>query len=88
VRADSTLFRIVLPRVLVIPAHEVMQGEGNFVGMRRAPCDDALEFERIIGDGADFDQLVFNGLRVSHRIQHGTPAKDPRHPGLVSAGGG
>src|ERR1039457_900389 len=58
----------VLRRVLVRPAHELMQGEGDFVGMRRAPGNNALELDGIVGDGADFHQLGFNGLRVSHRI--------------------
>jgi hypothetical protein len=55
-----------LRRVLVVPAHELMQGEGDFVGMRCAPGNDALELEGIVGDGADFHQLGFNDLRVSH----------------------
>jgi hypothetical protein len=50
-----------------MPAHELMQGEGDFVGMRCAPRNNALELEGIIGDGADFDEFGFNDLRVSHR---------------------
>jgi len=53
--------------MLLTPAHEVMQGERNFVGMGRAPGNNALEFDGIVGDGADFHQLVFDDLRVSHR---------------------
>lgn len=53
--------------MLVTPAHELMQGERDFVGMRCAPCNKALELDGIVGDGADFYQLVFNDLRVSHR---------------------
>jgi hypothetical protein len=44
-----------------------MEGEGNFVGMSGTPGDDALEFDGIVGDGADFRHLGFNDLRVSHR---------------------
>jgi hypothetical protein len=50
-----------------MPAHELMQGEGNFIGMRCAPDKNALELDGIVGDGADFHQLSFNDLRVSHR---------------------
>ena len=53
--------------MLLTPAHEVMQGERNFVGMGRAPGNNALEFDGIVCDGADFHQLGFNDLRVSHR---------------------
>ena len=49
------------------PAHELMQGEGDFVGMACAPGNDALELDGIVGDGADFHQLGFDDLRVSHR---------------------
>ena len=51
----------------VAPAHELMQGEGDFVGMARAPGNDALELDGIVGDGADFHQLGFDDLGVSHR---------------------
>jgi hypothetical protein len=44
-----------------------MQGEGNFVGVRGAPAYDALELYGIVSDGADFHQLGFNDLWVSHR---------------------
>ena len=53
--------------MLVAPAHELMQGEGDFVGMRCAPGNDALELNGIVCDGADFHQLGFDDLRVSHR---------------------
>jgi hypothetical protein len=53
-------------RLLVAPAHELVQGEGDFVGMQRAPDDDALELDGIVGDAADFHQLGFDDLRVSH----------------------
>jgi len=52
--------------VLVAAAHELMQDEGDFVGMGCAPGNDALELEGIVGDGADFHQLGFDDLRVSH----------------------
>jgi hypothetical protein len=45
-----------------------MQGEGDFVGMRRAPRHDAFELHGIVGNAADFHQLGFDGLWISHRI--------------------
>lgn len=39
-----------------------MQGEGDFVGMRRAPRNDAFELDGIIGDGTDFDELGFDDV--------------------------
>ena len=53
--------------MLAIPADELMQGERDFVGMRCAPRNNALEPEGIVGDAADFHQLGFDDLRVSHR---------------------
>ena len=53
--------------MLVTAAHELMQGEGDFVGMRCAPRNDALQLDGIVGDGTDFHQLGFDRLRVSHR---------------------
>jgi len=53
--------------MLVMPAHELMQGERDFVRMRCAPRNNALQLERIVGDAADFHQLGFDDLRVSHR---------------------
>jgi hypothetical protein len=44
-----------------------MQREGDLVGMRCAPGNNALELEGVVGDGADFHQLGFDDLRVSHR---------------------
>jgi hypothetical protein len=49
-----------------MPTQELMQGEGNFVGMRCAPGNNALELHGIVSDGADFHQLGFNDLRVPH----------------------
>ena len=40
----------------------------DFVGMQRALDDDALELDGIVGDAADFHQLGFDDLRVSHRV--------------------
>ena len=54
-------------RALGTPAQELMQGKGNFVGVRCAPGHDALELVGILSDGADFHQLGFDDLRVSHR---------------------
>ena len=44
-----------------------MEGEGNFVGVGCAPGKDALEFDGIVGDGADFHQFSLDGLGISHR---------------------
>src|SRR5882724_8619245 len=57
----------VLRRVLITPTHKLMQGGGNLVGIRCAPGNNALELDGIVCDGADFHQLGFNDLRVSHR---------------------
>ena len=47
-------------------AHELMQGERDFVRMRCTPNNDAIKLECIVGNGADFHQLGFDDLRVSH----------------------
>ena len=52
--------------MLIATAHELMQGEGDFVGMRCAPGNNALELDGIVRNGADFHQLGFDDLRVSH----------------------
>jgi len=44
-----------------------MEGEGNFLGMSGAPGDDAFEFEAVVGNRADLDQLGFDLFRWSHR---------------------
>ena len=49
------------------PSQELMQGEGDFVGMRRTPRNNALELDEVVSDGADFYQLGFDALQVSHR---------------------
>ena len=49
------------------PAQELMQGKGNLVGVRCAPGNDALELDGVLSDGADFHQLSFDDVRVSHR---------------------
>ena len=54
-------------RLLVAVFHELMQGEGDFVRMRCAPRDDALQLDGIVSDGADFHQLGFDDLWLSHR---------------------
>jgi hypothetical protein len=56
-----------LRRMLVMPPQELMEGEGDFVGMRCAPGNNALELYGIVGDGAHFHQLGFDDLGVSHR---------------------
>ena len=54
-------------RALGAPAQELMQGKGDFIGVRGAPGNDALELDGVLSDGADFHQLSFDDLRVSHR---------------------
>src|SRR2546422_306571 len=39
-----------------MPTHELMQGERDFVGMRCAPGNNALELDGIVRNGADFHQ--------------------------------
>jgi hypothetical protein len=56
----------VVRHVLLMPGQELMQGKRDFVGMRCAPCNNALELQGIVGDGADFHQFGFDDLRVSH----------------------
>jgi hypothetical protein len=46
--------------------NELMQGAGNFAGVGCAPGNDALEFDEIVGNGADFRQLGFDYLRIAH----------------------
>jgi hypothetical protein len=52
--------------VLFPPSHKQMQGQWDFVGMRCAPGDEALELDGIVRDGTDFNQLGFDNLRISH----------------------
>lgn len=47
-------------------AHELVQGERHFVRMRGAPGDNTFQLGGIVGDGANFHQLGFDGLGVSH----------------------
>ena len=54
-------------RALSAPAQKRMQVEGDFVGVGCAPDNDALELDGIPSEGADFHQLSFYDLRVSHR---------------------
>jgi hypothetical protein len=42
-----------LESLAFLPAHHMMQRERNFVGMSRAPGNDALELYGIVSDGAD-----------------------------------
>src|ERR1700690_1777631 len=64
----------------------MMQGEGNFVRMRGAPGNDALELDGILGDSADFHQLGFDNLRVSHRnssmahVENAVPSDSASEP--------
>jgi len=52
--------------MFITPAYELMQDEGDFVGMRCAPGNNALELKRVVSDGTDFQQFGFDDLRVSH----------------------
>ena len=62
--------------MLIAPAHELMEGERDFVGMRCAPGNNTFQLDGIVGDGADFQQLGFDGLRVSHRTSSMAHAGD------------
>ena len=62
---DPGLILRVLRREPVMPAHELMQGEGDFVGMRCVPRNDALELEGIIGDGAASSRRILGPTDVS-----------------------
>ena len=44
----------------------MMQREGDLVGVGGAPDDEAFELNGIVGDVADFDELGFDALGVSH----------------------
>jgi hypothetical protein len=52
---------------VLVAAHELMQGERDFVWMRCAPHNDAFELDDIVGYRADFHQFSFDCLRISHR---------------------
>jgi hypothetical protein len=54
-------------RWLVMPVDELMQSERDLVGMRCTPGDNALQLDRIVGDGTYFHQLGFYDFRGSHR---------------------
>ena len=59
--------------MLIAPSHEMMQSEGDFVGMYRAPGDDALQLDAIIGHCADLHEFGFDYVCVPHiHPQHGT----------------
>jgi len=68
-------------RLGLAPAHELMDSERNFIGMRCAPRNDAFEFDSVVSDRADFHQLGFDSLRASHRKTSMAPGarggKDP-----------
>ena len=52
--------------MLVAAAHELMQGEGDLTGIRCTPGNNAIEPDGIVGNGADFHQLGFDDVRISH----------------------
>ncbi len=73
--------------MMLLPAHKLMQRKRHFVRVRCAPNHNALQFQRIVGNGANFNQFRFDDLGISHspfRMAH------PRRsrclgPGLVQA---
>jgi len=75
---------------LVVPPHKLMQGEGDFVRIRRAPDNNALQLDGIVGDTANFHQLGFDDLRVSHcnsSMAHVDSRKPVRRANQSSIGG-
>ncbi len=52
--------------MLVAPPHEMVQSEGDFVGMHRAPGDDALQLDAIIGNRADLHEFGFDDVSFPH----------------------
>ena len=59
--------------MLVAPSHEMVQSEGDFVGMDRTPSDDALQLDAIIGHRTDLHEFGFDYVYVPHiHLQHGT----------------
>src|ERR1017187_9500825 len=62
--ASTFLFPFL--KACVAPAHELMQRERHLIGMRRAPRNDSLQLDGIVGDGADLHQLGIDDLRGSH----------------------
>jgi hypothetical protein len=65
-----------------MPTQKLMQGEGNFVGMRCAPGNNALELYGIVGDGADFHRLGFNAhVRTWKSVRWAGPDRRIRSAG-------
>ena len=56
-----------LRRVLLLQAHERVQGKEDFVGMRCTLDYEPLPLDGIVSDGTDFHQFTSDNLRVSHR---------------------
>lgn len=52
--------------MLVAPPHEMVQSEGDFVGMHRTPGDDALQLDAIIGHRADLHEFGFDDVCLPH----------------------
>jgi hypothetical protein len=52
--------------MLVAPPHEMVQSEGDFVGMHRTPGDDALQLDAIIDHRADLHEFGFDDFCVPH----------------------
>lgn len=53
-------------RVTIAATHELMKSKGHFIGMGRTPGDDAFQFQGVVGEGADFHELVFDRYGVAH----------------------
>ena len=51
---------------MLAAVHELVQSEGDFVGMGSAPGNQALQLDGVICDGADFDQFRINDFGVPH----------------------
>ena len=59
-----------------------MQGEADFVRVGCTPGENALELNGIVADGANFQQLGLDGLRVSHvnfSMAHAANGKPSNH---------
>lgn len=67
--------------MLVAPVQELMEDEGDLVRMGCAPGNNALEFDGVIGDGADLNQIGFDSLWITHFDLY-----DVTHPPLASYG--
>ena len=72
--------------------HQLVQREGHFVRMRCTPGNNPLEFNEIVGNGADLHQLGFDCFRITHssfsiahRVLHHAAATLATSPGSLNA---